>query len=76
MKDALLSFGMELDASMAINDKWVDGVDKDVLSSLTNLLDVVRHIIEDEQTPEIIKMMECDLNWTICMLHITAARSA
>ena len=61
MKDALLSFGMELDASMAINDKWVDGVDKDVLSSLTNLLDVVRHIIEDEQTPEIIKMMECDL---------------
>ena len=61
MKDALLSFGMELDASMAINDKWVDGVDKDVLSSLTNLLDVVRHIIDDEQTPEIIKMMECDL---------------
>ena len=61
MKDALLSFGMELDASMAINDKWVDGVDKDVLSSLTNLLDVVRHIIDDEQTHEIIKMMECDL---------------
>lgn len=44
-----------------INDKWVDGVDKDVLSSLTNLLNVVRHIIDDEQTPEIIKMMECDL---------------
>lgn len=61
LKDALLSFGMELDASMAINDKWVDGVDKDVLSSLTNLLDVVRHIIDDEQTHEIIKMMECDL---------------
>lgn len=61
LKDALLSFVMELDASMAINDKWVDGVDKDVLSSLTNLLDVVRHIIDDEQTHEIIKMMECDL---------------
>lgn len=61
LQNALLSFYANVDACTEENEKWTDAIDKDVVSSIKYLLNVLSHILDDEKTPEIIKTMECDL---------------
>lgn len=61
LHNALCSFGMELTACDEMNKDWTENVDKDIVSSIIDLLNVVNRVLDDEKTPEITKMMECDL---------------
>lgn len=60
LNDALHRFGIATTACAETNGKWTDTIDKDVASSIDDLLKVLDHILEDEKTPEIIRL-ECDL---------------
>lgn len=60
LNDALHRFGIATTAYAEMNEKWTDTIDKDVASSIDDLLKVLDHILDDEKTPEI-KRLECDL---------------
>lgn len=62
LQGALYSLGAEINTCTEMNENWTGNMDKDVASSIMYLLDVVSKILVDEKTPEIIKMMECDMN--------------
>jgi len=61
LQDALHCFGVEITACEEMNKDWTENVDKDIVSSIKDLLNVVNRVLDDEKKPEIIKMMECDL---------------
>lgn len=58
--DALHRFGIATTARTEMDEKWTDTIDKDVASSIDDLLNVLDHVLDDERTPEI-KRLECDL---------------
>lgn len=60
LNDALNRFGMATTACTEMNENWTDTIDKDVASSIDDLLKVLEHILEDKKTLEI-KMLERDL---------------
>ena len=60
LNDALHRFGIATTACAEMNEKWTETIDKDIASSIDDLLKVLDHILDDEKTPEI-KRLECDL---------------
>ena len=60
LNDALHRFGIATTACAEMNENWTDTIDKDVASSIDDLLKVLDHILDDEKTSEI-KRLECDL---------------
>ena len=60
LNDALHRFGIATTACAEINEKWTETIDKDIASSIDDLLKVLDHILDDEKTPEI-KRLEFDL---------------
>ena len=60
LSDALHRFGIATTACAEMNEKWTETINKDIASSIDDLLKVLGHILDDEKTSEI-KRLECDL---------------